>query len=206
MTHHQTPSDTTLAVLAGGQGKRMGQPKAELRIGSKPILTYLLEQFDWAGPTMLLLSPGQQRPEGADGFDTVVEDSVAGEGPLRGMLTALEHANTPHLVATTVDMPCIASAHLQRLSTLLEEMPESGVILFRRQDPSGLLEPFPSAYRCALAKPLVRDQLRLGRRAMHSLTEQPGVTVLPAPSEWDASAWTNLNVRADLDEFLQRFV
>jgi len=35
----------TLAVLAGGEGRRMGGAKAFLRIAGKPILDYLLDQI-----------------------------------------------------------------------------------------------------------------------------------------------------------------
>ena len=62
-------TQTTLAILAGGEGSRMGQPKAELRIGARPILSYLLDRFLWAGPTILVTAPGRKRPPGATGFD-----------------------------------------------------------------------------------------------------------------------------------------
>ena len=37
-------TDVTLAILAGGAGSRMGMPKAELRIGGRPILEHLLDR------------------------------------------------------------------------------------------------------------------------------------------------------------------
>jgi hypothetical protein len=42
-------SQTTLAILAGGGGTRMGRAKGLLEIRGKPILEYLLERFDWPG-------------------------------------------------------------------------------------------------------------------------------------------------------------
>jgi molybdopterin-guanine dinucleotide biosynthesis protein A len=44
----------TLAVLAGGEGKRMGMPKSHLRIGNRPILQFLIESMNWPGPLLLL--------------------------------------------------------------------------------------------------------------------------------------------------------
>ena len=41
------PMDATLCILAGGESRRMGRPKAELLVRGRPILTYLLERIDW---------------------------------------------------------------------------------------------------------------------------------------------------------------
>ena len=41
--------NVTLAILAGGQSSRMGAPKANLDVGGKPMLRYLLDQARWAG-------------------------------------------------------------------------------------------------------------------------------------------------------------
>ena len=86
--------DVTLAVLAGGEGSRMGRPKGELLVRGRPILVHLVEQLAWRGPTLLVTAPGRERPAGGERFDREVVDAVAGEGPLRGLLTALEAATT----------------------------------------------------------------------------------------------------------------
>src|SRR6195952_3674281 len=98
---------TTLAVLAGGESTRMGEPKAALRVGGKPILQYLIERFAWPGPTLLVTAPGRERPPGWERFDREVPDPVAGAGPLRGVMTALEAIKTPFVAVVTVDMPGI---------------------------------------------------------------------------------------------------
>ena len=54
--------DVTLAILAGGAGSRMGEPKANLSVRGRPILQYLFERFNWPGPTMLVTTlPRQTR-------------------------------------------------------------------------------------------------------------------------------------------------
>src|SRR5581483_11371389 len=84
----------TLAILAGGRGSRMGRPKALLEIRGKPILTYLLDRLAWNGPKWLITAPGMQQPPGAQAFDRELVDPEEGAGPLRGVLTALEHLQT----------------------------------------------------------------------------------------------------------------
>ena len=113
------PRDVTLAVLAGGAGSRMGGPKAWLRLRDRPILLYLAERFAWTGPTLLVTAPGLERPPGREAFAAEVTDPVVGEGPLRGVLTALEHCPTPYLVITTVDMPRVRPLHFRWLVSSL---------------------------------------------------------------------------------------
>src|SRR5690349_20303809 len=108
-------SDITLAILAGGEGSRMGKPKGALVIHGQPILEYLLDRFDWPGPTMLVTAPGREHPPGHEKFSREVVDPVFGAGPVRGILTALEHATTSIVVITTVDMPSIERTHLEWL-------------------------------------------------------------------------------------------
>src|SRR3954453_21857241 len=107
MNEESRNPDPTLAVLAGGAGSRMGGPKASLQIQGHPILRYLAEQFAWRGRTMLVLAPDTDCPPASDRFDLVFFDPIAGVGPLRGVLTALEHATSDIVVIPTVDMPGI---------------------------------------------------------------------------------------------------
>ena len=57
-------------------------------------MEYLLEQLGWLAPTLLVTAPGREKPPGREHFAREVVDAVAGEGPLRGVLTALEATET----------------------------------------------------------------------------------------------------------------
>src|SRR3954471_1425448 len=105
-------AEVTLAILAGGRGERMGKPKGLLRVGDQPILTCLLKRFSWRGPTMLVTSPGRERPPGAEDFDLEVADPIEGKGPVRGVLTALENSTTENLIVASVDMPLVGREQL----------------------------------------------------------------------------------------------
>ena len=80
----------TLAILAGGEGRRMGLPKQNLEINSRPILEFLLDRLTWPGPTLLVTTPSRQHPPGADRFDAEEVDAIENQGPLRGILTAMQ--------------------------------------------------------------------------------------------------------------------
>jgi molybdopterin-guanine dinucleotide biosynthesis protein A len=126
-------STVTLAILAGGEGSRMGQPKGFLRIRGKPILEYQLEQLNWPGSTWLISAPGREHPPGWERFDREISDPVSGLGPLRGVLTGLEHLTGEFLLVATVDMPGLQRDHLEWLVTQMKSENQIG-ILCRRQD------------------------------------------------------------------------
>jgi molybdopterin-guanine dinucleotide biosynthesis protein A len=189
----------TLAVLAGGEGSRMGRAKGELQIGDEPISAYLLRQIAWDGPTMLVTAPGRERPPGAERFGREVVDPVAGQGPLRGVLTALEHATTPIVVIATVDMPGVHGEHLRWLVERLDRTPDAvGLMLSRGSD----VEPFPHVCRAGAAD-AVRARIESDQLSVRRLVDEARVRADAAPS-WPEDVWTNLNRPDDLDAFLRR--
>jgi molybdopterin-guanine dinucleotide biosynthesis protein A len=192
--------DTTLCILAGGEGQRMGRPKGELRIGNKLILNFLLDRFAWPAPTMLVTAPGREHPPAWQRFDREVVDPVAGLGPLRGVLTALEHATTPMILVATVDMTGITSQQLYFVLDRLDSNRDAlGVMTQRMIEGSAQIEPFPSAFR-AQAKQIIAQELAAQRRSVHSLSKIAGFVVIDAPGDWDQAVWRNLNTPADVND------
>jgi molybdopterin-guanine dinucleotide biosynthesis protein A len=188
----------TLVILAGGAGSRMGTPKSLLRIAGKPILHRLLDRLNWPGPTTLITAPGLEHPPGHERFTAELTDSIAGEGPLRGILTALEATQGP-IVVIPLDMPNLARDQLVWLVAQFEKL-EHCIALATRPAASGDVEPLPCALRPDAARP-IRGLLAAGRRSVKGLFDLPGAFVLPAPADWPASVWLNLNHPEDLREF-----
>ncbi|HEY8669040.1 MAG TPA: molybdenum cofactor guanylyltransferase [Tepidisphaeraceae bacterium] len=196
------PPQPTLAILAGGEGARMGEPKANLLIGGQPILAYLLDRLRWPGRTLLVTAPGREHPPACERFDRELVDPTPGLGPLRGVLTVLEHLEPTEIaLITTVDMPAIRPEMLDWILQQFQALPAALGLMTRH--PSGadhIIEPFPFALR-AEARSLVADQLQCGRRSVWSLSKHPEFIVLDAPAHWPAEVWTNLNDPADLTNF-----
>jgi molybdenum cofactor guanylyltransferase len=195
------PRDITLAILAGGAGSRMGAPKGSLQIHGRPILEFLLDQFAWTGPTILVLAPGIETPDGAERFGRVVCDPIQGLGPLRGVLTALENSATEITVVATVDMPGIENGQLMWLVQQLAKQKETLGVMSKRSPDQ--IEPFPSAFRLP-ARMLVDAELRQGKRSVHGLLKTAQFAAIPAPDEWNSESWINLNTPTDLRAFLQK--
>lgn len=194
------PSETVdlatvaLAVLAGGEGRRMGFAKAELRLHGRPIFQVLFEQFAWPGPTLLVTAPGREHPNGCELFTQELVDPAAGQGPLRGLLTALENSPAETLVVAAVDMPFVGHEQMRWLAESIGQRPDTLGLMLRR---GNNVEPLPSAFRPG-AIPHVRRRLESGRRSLHGLLEEPGFVVVDVPADWPARTWANLNSPDDL--------
>jgi hypothetical protein len=67
---------TTLAVVAGGEGRRMGRPKGHLTLDGRPIPERLMNRLAWAGPTLLVTAPGREHPPGCRLFTKEATDPV----------------------------------------------------------------------------------------------------------------------------------
>jgi molybdopterin-guanine dinucleotide biosynthesis protein A len=179
----------------------MGKAKGELDIGGGPILAYLLDRFGWPGPTLLVTAPGREKPPGWGLFSREVTDPVAGEGPLRGVLTALEESETQFTLVTTVDMPEVGFEQLAWLVGALEGRPEARGILLERPGEPRRIEPFPSVFHRDAAG-LIRSRLAAGLGSVQLLRNAAEISVVPSPREWPDCVWTNLNRPKDLNAWL----
>jgi molybdopterin-guanine dinucleotide biosynthesis protein A len=189
--------NATLAVLAGGEGSRMGRPKAELCVSGVPILEYLLKRFDWPGEKVLVTAPGREHPPGHQLFDREVIDPVAGEGPLRGIVTALDGpaAGTIFLFVTC-DMPLVTRDMLTALQRRLRR--DSSLMGLMMQSESAV-EPFPLGIRSDMRDQLL-ERLQQGERSVWKLAERPDFRCMRGPE--DPEVWTNLNDPDDFRNFV----
>jgi molybdopterin-guanine dinucleotide biosynthesis protein A len=101
----------SVAVLAGGQSRRMGQDKALLEVGGRALIEYVLEAAaPFANETLIIAT---ERPE-YDRFGCrVVPDKFPHSGSLGGIYTALSEASQDHCLVLACDMPFINRELLQ---------------------------------------------------------------------------------------------
>jgi molybdopterin-guanine dinucleotide biosynthesis protein A len=178
----------------------MGMAKGLIQVHGRPILGHILAQACWPGPTMLVTAPGREHPPGWEAFGAEVSDPEAGQGPLRGVLTALDHLKTPVAVLMPVDMPEFGAAPLRWLVGELRERPRVWGLMTQRESAGGKqVEPLPLALRRAAIEP-VQVQMKTGRRSIGALASNPHFAVVPAP-DWPERVWLNLNRPVDLPEY-----
>ncbi|MBF5044272.1 molybdenum cofactor guanylyltransferase [Aggregicoccus sp. 17bor-14] len=137
-------SDTTLALIAGGRGSRLGGvAKGLLRWRGRTLLEHQLQLAP--GFARVLLVTGDPAPYARWGLETVA-DVIPGRGAPGGVHAALAHARTPWVLALGCDMPFVTRA---ALAPLLAARAEGGMAVLYRV--GGRLEPLLALYRAALA-------------------------------------------------------
>lgn len=136
--------DVTLAIIAGGQGRRLsGVPKGLLAVHGRTVLERLLSQAPLFGDVLMVANVPE--PYARFGLRTVA-DVVPGKGAPGGVHAALVAARTPWVVAVACDMPFVSTEVLRVLLDARDEGVDA--VCF---EVLGRLEPLLAAYRTTLA-------------------------------------------------------
>jgi len=98
------------AILAGGQSRRMGQPKALLPLEGKPLVEHLITTLKRDVAQVFVAGcpePGLYRHLSVPVVTDVLADSSGGMGPLGGIYTALCYVNQQQAgIQAVLCVPC----------------------------------------------------------------------------------------------------
>ncbi len=185
--------DVTLAVVAGGQGRRLsGVPKGLLRVGEGTVLERLLGLAPLFAEVLLVANAPE--PYARFGLRTVA-DVVAGKGAPGGVHAALVGARTAWVLAVACDMPFVRP---EAVRVLLEARgPEVDAVCFTV---AGRVEPLLAVYRASLANPW-GEALREGDPSVRELLSRCRARLLPeeALRKVDAELRSLVNVNTPED-------
>ena len=180
----------TLLVLAGGESRRMGHPKAWLRVGGTNLLRHVVERL---APTFSEVMVSFAEPEQLDEPlpYRIVFDRKPSAGPLAGLEAGLAAARHDVVFVVACDMPFVT-----------RDVAQVAVSAARGVDAAipridGRPEPVCGAYsRSALAA--ITGALDAGRLRAADITRELDVTWLEG---LDADLFRSLNTPADLERF-----
>jgi molybdenum cofactor guanylyltransferase len=149
-------------VLAGGRSVRMGAAKAGLEWHGSTLLRHAVGLVGRAvdGPVTVVRAPEQALPALPADVE-VVDDPVAGRGPLQGIATGLATVvdRAPVAVVCAVDLPLLHPAFLHRV---LRELGADAALDVALPVALGHPQPLAAGYRTALA-PVVAELVAEGR-------------------------------------------
>jgi molybdopterin-guanine dinucleotide biosynthesis protein A len=182
---------TAVAILAGGASRRFGAPKALAECDGVPLAARIAASARAAGATEVVLVGGQPDVLAPLGLD-VVADLAPGEGPVGGVLTALERLGGAHelVVVAACDLAALDASTIALVVTGLRaagpSTPAAVAATLRR-------EPALTVWRAAAAGD-VRRAFERGVRAMHELLTGLGAVEVPVRP----AALVNVNTPHDL--------
>ena len=184
-----------IAILAGGQSRRMGCDKAQLIFEEKTLLDRLIDQAQQVSDTVAVVGRHDQHDH-----VTWLQDRQSGQGPMGGLETALAHFDGPVLLVAC-DMPLVdadALAWLRDTFQSTDAASRDGLITVRE----GRVEPLFSVYTPQVLS-AVQNMLAEGRRSLTHLIERGDFTQREAPDHI-APRLENINTPADLAALRQR--
>lgn len=186
------PLPATLLLLAGGESRRMGRPKALLPVGGVTLIEWIAQRLAVEFEGLLVAArDASQLPAGLRSH--FVPDVHAGAGPLAGIEAGLAATVHDVLIAVACDMPRVSPALVQRLF-VASDGHDAAV-----PRPAGRPEPACAAYRRSAA-PAITAALEAGRWKAAEVLASLRVRWL---DDEEAAAFANLNTPEEYRAFLE---
>lgn len=197
---HSGNTGVTGAVLVGGKSKRMGCPKAQIRIpGDGPsMLDRVIRSLQTCVDEIFLVGTAACTDRVATiDLQLVVDD---GTGPTGGLIAALRASGHPRVLLVPCDVPFLSAEVLRHL---MRRSLESGRGVFTTtvdSDGTELLQPMPGIY--------LKDQLEeierlagLGEQSLVGIVNSLGMTNVPQEEilAVDPQLWSFFNVNTPSD-------
>lgn len=185
-------------VLAGGKSSRMGFDKSTMVLQNKKLIESTIKKLDSLFDD-IIISVDSLEKKSEFNHDKIVVDKVKGVGPLGGMISALEMAQSDRLFVIPCDMPVI---DIKYISFMMKYMDDNEIILSEK---NGYFEPFPGFYSKSLI-PRIEELINQNRRSIRSIFECSRTKVI-SESEWkklgfSEEIFTNLNTTQDVEKYL----
>jgi molybdenum cofactor guanylyltransferase len=192
-------------VLAGGASSRFGRDKALVCFGATPLLLQIVQLAQTCASDVTVVASNQKYRDLAANLK-IIEDQWPGEGPLGGIITALQHtAATDRSVEWNLilscDMPFLTAEWLQFLVTHARESNKEIQVILPHSAHGP--EPLCACYRTSAAEAL-KNAFDRGVRKVTQALKEVRTEVL------DESVWKrfdsaghlfwNMNTRADFEE------
>jgi molybdopterin-guanine dinucleotide biosynthesis protein A len=186
-------STITVAVLAGGASRRMGENKSFVELDGKPLVQHTLEHVRRLNVPVLLVT---NNPTLYSRFHVpMVSDVIAGKGSLGGIYSALMNSASPYTLCVACDMPFLNVDLLNYLLSLRTGF--DAVVPMIDGQPQGLHAVYHR--RCAepIRELLDRNELRITGLFDHLRVRLVGEAAIRVIDP-ELRSFTNLNTPEEL--------
>ena len=195
----------TVVIQAGGESRRMGQSKATVPFGGRPMICRLIERLSPAADELVITTNEAERLQFVhemypDLNSRLVKDEYDYRGALPGLYTAIKSATSPYVAVVACDM-VLASASLVRGEAI--EMNEKGTDVVVPVNKHGF-EPFHALYRKETCLPAIKQRLEEGNKRAQSFFDLVNVEEFPQARVLETSPMGGCFVNANTPEELAR--
>lgn len=151
----------SLAIIAGGQSRRMGRDKAFLKLGGKALIDRVIERSADLGQAETILITNKPAHYAHLGLP-MHRDILPDKGSLGGIYTALAQANNPDVLVLACDMPFISTELLRFMIGQVSE--DTDIVVPRAEGyPQGLHAIYKKTCIAPIAEQLAANRLKIIR-------------------------------------------
>ncbi|MFM9852863.1 MAG: molybdenum cofactor guanylyltransferase [Sphingomonadaceae bacterium] len=179
-----------IVILAGGRGSRIGGGKPQRQLGSQTLLDHVLARAREYGDDVAIAGGGDAAPA-----VRVLDDLVAGQGPISGLQSALHYAASKgmrHVLIVPCDTPFLPHDLLTRLTGAIGDEAAALACSGDRIHPACGLWAVSAADR-------LHEYVALGRQSLIGFAELVGYSAVEWPGA-PVDPFFNINSAADLEE------
>lgn len=161
-------------ILVGGESRRMGRDKAQLRLGRRTFVERIAEALSGLTGEITLVGRNDNcAPYGMP----IISDVYERWGPLGGIYTSLAHCASSWAVIIACDLPFVTAEFLRALSIHRENY--DAVVPVQRD---GQWQPLCGLYSRASCLPLARELIAAGERRPRALVRKARTCFVPEES------------------------
>ena len=195
----------SVVIQAGGESRRMGQSKATVPFGGRPMICRLIERLSPAADELIITTNEAKRLQFVHEMYPelhirLVKDEYNFRGALPGLFTALKAASCPYVAVVACDM-VLASAALVCAQAIDMNEKESDVVVPVNKHG---FEPFHALYRKATCLPAIQQRLDEGEKRAQSFFDLVRVQEFPHARVLQVAPMGGCFVNANTPEELAR--
>jgi molybdopterin-guanine dinucleotide biosynthesis protein A len=195
----------TAIVLAGGRSTRLGQDKAALEFGGRPLLAHVVKAVSSVCEGVIIAGGWRTQEHWPEISASWVPDVPGVAGPLAGLRAGIAAAAHPLCLAVACDMPFLSPPLLAHLLDSIGDSDTCVPVIH------GSAQPLHAVYSNR-SLPTIDSLIRLGRRSVQDLLGRLRVTYVGEQqcAEFDPPGLSTFNmntpedVRFALDEWARR--
>lgn len=125
------PTQATGVILAGGLARRMNhQDKGLIPYKGRPMISYAIAAMSPVVDQLIINANRNHEQYRQFGWPVIADKSSSFDGPLAGIVTAMDYSESGVLLVMPCDCPLVTSEHLQRLLNALTKQEADIAVAF----------------------------------------------------------------------------
>jgi molybdopterin-guanine dinucleotide biosynthesis protein A len=172
-------------ILAGGKSSRMGQDKLFMEVGGKPLLSHALSICSELFQRVSIVAKEKNKFSALD--CNVLLDWEGAEGPMAGIVAALQDCPEDYCFITAADLPDLNATTISILVNRYQGEQYFGLKESER------IQPLCGIYARSSLASLI-DAAKRGRYGLHEALEQLDTKFISVNSD----SWRNINRPEDI--------